>query len=122
MNQDGDGAGVDKLLAIIIYYLELATTPPRLPRSPRHLVCTRMSHVKQCAGRIALYTHILRLGQADQRTQRSRPSDLGLVLLVGCQVSDTTDGVTLHFNIGRHHLADQRGQPSESDDQDFVLS
>jgi hypothetical protein len=41
---------------------------------------------------------------------------------MGCQVGDTADGIALHFDVGRHHLTDQRGQPSEGDNQDFVLS
>jgi hypothetical protein len=38
------------------------------------------------------------------------------------QVRYTADRITLHLHVGRHHLADERGQPSEGDDQDLVFS
>lgn len=41
---------------------------------------------------------------------------------MGGQVRNTSNGIALHLHIRRHHLADQRGQPSEGDDQDLVLS
>jgi len=81
-----------------------------------------MCHIEQRTSRITLHTHVLRLCQADQGTQRSRASNLGLVLLMRGQVRYTADRITLHLDIGRHHLADQRGQPSEGDDQDLILS
>lgn len=93
-----------------------------LPLSLDPKLLTRMCHIEQRTGRITLHTHILRLCQADQRTQRSRASNLGLVLLVRSQIGYTADRITLHFHIRRHHLADQRGQPSEGDDQDLVFS
>lgn len=40
---------------------------------------------------------------------------------MGCQIGDATDGVALYLDIGRHHLPNQRRQPSEGNDQDFIF-
>ena len=77
---------------------------PRQHQLPPVLV--RVRHVEQRARRVALHPRILGLGQARQRTQRARPRDLGLVVLVRGQVRDAADGVALHLHIGRHHLPD----------------
>lgn len=37
------------------------------------------------------------------------------------QVGDTADSIALHLDVGRHHLSDQRSQPSKLDNQDFVF-
>lgn len=37
------------------------------------------------------------------------------------EVGDATDGVTLHLNIGRVHLADQWVESAQLDDEDFVV-
>lgn len=81
-----------------------------------------MGHVEQRSSRVSLNAHILRLSQADERAQRARSSDLGLVLFVCGQIRDATHRIALHLHVRRHHLADQRGQPSKGDDQDLVLT
>jgi hypothetical protein len=75
-----------------------------------------MGHVEKSAGGIPLDSHILRLGQAGERAQGSGPGDLGLVVLVRCQVGDTADGIALNLDVRRHHLLDERLQPAELDD------
>lgn len=118
LDKDGNSTSVDELLAVVICISRLDFNPP--PVLLRRLL-TGVCHVEQSTCRITLNPHILRLCQADQRTQRARAGNLCLVLLVRGQVRNTSDGVALYLYIRRHHLADQRGQPSEGDDQDFVL-
>lgn len=80
-----------------------------------------MRHVEQCSRGIPLNTHISRLGQPRQGTQRTRTSDLSLVLLVCRQVGDAANSIALYLHIRRHHLPDKRCQASELDNQDLVL-
>jgi hypothetical protein len=80
-----------------------------------------MRHVEQCAGCVALHTHVFRFGEPGQRLQGTRSRYLGLVVLVRCEIRNASDGVALHLDVGRVHLLDQGRQPPQRDDGDLVL-
>lgn len=40
---------------------------------------------------------------------------------MGSEICDAPDSITLDLNIGRQHLADERRQTSQLDDEDLVL-
>lgn len=83
---------------------------------------TRMCHVEQSAGSISLHSHILRLGQSCQWAQSPGSRNLCLVVLVSSQICDTSNSITLNFDVRRHHLSYKWSQTAEEDDSDFVLS
>ena len=80
-----------------------------------------MCHVQQSTGCIALNAHVLRLGQSGQRAQGSRPCNLCLVLFMSRQVGDAPNRIALHFDVWRHHLANQGGQSSKQHDGNLIL-
>ena len=80
-----------------------------------------MRHIQQSPSSITLNPHILRFRQSGQRSEGSRPRNLRLVVLVGRQVGDASDGITLHLDVRRHHLTDQRRQSTQQDNRNFVL-
>lgn len=80
-----------------------------------------MSHVEESASRIPLHTHVLGSGESGERPESSRASYLCLVFFVGSEVSDTSNGVALHLDVGRHHLPDQRSKASQHDYRHLVL-
>jgi hypothetical protein len=41
---------------------------------------------------------------------------------VCCEISDTSDGVTLDFDVGAEHLADERFKSTQLDDEQLILS
>ena len=98
---------------------------------------TRMSHVKQCSCRIALYSHVLRPCEASERDQRPRLCDLGLIIVciivsphprvtnelptMGRKVGDTAYCITLNFNIRTKHLANEGFETTKLDDEELVV-
>ena len=81
-----------------------------------------MCHVQQRPSGVSLNTHVPGLCQSSQRPESTGPRNLCLVLLVGGQVGNTADGVTLHLHVGRQHLSDEWGQATEVDNQNLVIS
>lgn len=82
---------------------------------------TRMCHVEECSCCVPLNPHVLRLGKPCQGTQSSGPGDFGLVVFLRREVRDAPNSIALDLDVGRHHLANERGQPAELNDQDFVV-
>lgn len=80
-----------------------------------------MCHVEKCTGGVPLHTHVSGLGESGKGAKCPRPSYLGLVLLVRGEVGDAADSITLDFDVGGQHLADQWGQATQLDDEDLVL-
>ena len=80
-----------------------------------------MCHVEKCASGVPLHSHILGFREPGQRAQSARPCDFRLVILVRCQVGDTTDSIALNLDVWRHHLLDQGLQPTKLDNQDNVV-
>lgn len=80
-----------------------------------------MCHVEESACCVPLNSHIPGLGQPRQRTQSAGAGNLGLVLLVGSQIRDTSHSIALDLDIGRHHLANQRGQTTALYNENLVL-
>ena len=80
-----------------------------------------MCHVQQRAGSVPLHAHVPGLGQTRERLQGSRARNLGLVVLVRGQVSDTPNSVALYLNIGRVHLLDEGRKATKCDNSNLVL-
>lgn len=59
-----------------------------------------MCHVQKGTSGIPLNPHVLGLGQPRKRAQSTRPCDLGLVILMRCQVGDAANGIALHLDVG----------------------
>lgn len=58
-----------------------------------------MGHVEESTGRVPLHPHISGLGEPCQRAESTGSSDLGLVLLVGSEVSDAANRIALNLDI-----------------------
>ena len=81
-----------------------------------------MCHVEKRSGGVPLDPHISRLGKSRQGSQSTGSGDLGLIVLVRCEVGDAAHGIALNLYVGRHHLPDEGSQAAEGDDEYFVLS
>lgn len=80
-----------------------------------------MCHVQKGACRIPLHSHVSGLGQACEGAQRTRSRNFCLVVFVRSKIGDATDSIALDLHIGREHLADERGQSTELNNQDLIL-
>lgn len=65
-----------------------------------------MRHVQQRARGIPLNPHVPRFGEPRQGPEGAGAGNLGLVLLMCCQVGDAPDGIALDFDVGGEHLSD----------------
>ena len=91
------------------------------PRAQDDSKLTGMCHVKKSTCSVSLNTHVIRLGHARQRYESPRLGNLGLIIIMGSEVRNATDRVTLNLDVGTQHLSYQRFQTSETNDEEFII-
>ena len=81
-----------------------------------------MCHVEQRSSGVSLHSHIFRFRQPCQWAQGTGSCNLCFVIFMCCQIGYAANRIALDFDVRRHHLANERRQAAQLDDQAFVLS
>lgn len=73
--------------------------------SPALFVCgandlTGVCHVQKSTSGVSLNAHVSGLGQPRKWAKSTRPRNLGLILLVGCEVCDAAHCIALDLDVG----------------------